>query len=352
MQTPTAPMPATQFQPPSTCLAGLSAGAMLSAGAILTTLALAGPAAAKPDVPAAQAAAKSAAKRATTQARPKPTTPRQQLKNEASGLALAAQIAETISQAQLDVAARVLTGFADCEFKQRIGVLPVAGEPGWFNISHLGKRYRMLPRETTTGAVRLEDPAAGVVWLQIPTKSMLMNARIGQRLVDSCLHAEQRAALSAVADSIGIVARPETAVVAVPAVVADAPAPAALVPSDASAPTPAAPPAATAATAAPEAAAASAVPAAAAASAVPAAAAASVVPAASAAPAAPEATAVPSASAVPAAPEATAVPAAASASAVPAAAAASAVPAVAAATAVPAAAAAPAGASASTPASR
>ena len=351
MQTPTAPMPATQFQPPSTCLAGLSAGAMLSAGAILTTLALAGPAAAKPDVPAAQAAAKSAAKRTTTQARPKPTTPRQQLKNEASGLALAAQIAETISQAQLDVAARVLTGFADCEFKQRIGVLPVEGEPGWFNISHLGKRYRMLPRETTTGAVRLEDPAAGVVWLQIPTKSMLMNARIGQRLVDSCLHAEQRAALSAVADSIGIVARPETAVVAVPAVVADAPAPAALVPSDASAPTPAAP-AATAATAAPEAAAASAVPAAAAASAVPAAAAASVVPAASAAPAAPEATAVPSASAVPAAPEATAVPAAASASAVPAAAAASAVPAAAAATAVPAAAAAPAGASASSPASR
>ena len=349
MQTPTAPMPATQFQPPSTCLAGLSTGAMLSAGAILTTLALAGPAAAKPDVPAAQAAAKSAAKRATTQARPKPTTPRQQLKNEASGLALAAQIAETISQAQLDVAARVLTGFADCEFKQRIGVLPVEGEPGWFNISHLGKRYRMLPRETTTGAVRLEDPAAGVVWLQIPTKSMLMNARIGQRLVDSCLHAEQRAALSAVADSIGIVARPETAVVAVPAVVADAPAPAALVPSDASAPTPAAP-AATAATAAPEAAAASAVPAAAAASAVPAAAAASVVPAASAAPAAPEATAVPAASAAPAAPEATAVPAAASASAVPAAAAASAVPAAAAATAVPAAAAAPAGASA--PASR
>ena len=351
MQTPTAPMPATQFQPPSTCLAGLSAGAMLSAGAILTTLALAGPAAAKPDVPAAQAAAKSAAKRATTPARPKPTTPRQQLKNEASGLALAAQITETINQAQLDVAARVLTGFVDCEFKQRIGVLPVEGEPGWFNISHLGKRYRMLPRETTTGAVRLEDPAAGVVWLQIPTKSMLMNARIGQRMVDSCLHAEQRAALSAVADSIGIVARPETAVVAVPAVVADAPAPAALVPSDASAPTPAAP-AATAATAAPEAAAASAVPAAAAASAVPAAAAASVVPAASAAPAAPEATAVPSASAVPAAPEATAVPAAASASAVPAAAAASAVPAVAAATAVPAAAAAPAGASASSPASR
>ena len=213
------------------------------------------------------------------------------MKNEASGLALAERTAEIISQAQLDVAARVLTGVADCEFNQRISVLAVDGEPGWFTVSHLGKRYRMLPRETATGAVRLEDPAAGVVWLQIPTKSMLMNARLGQRLVDSCLHAEQRAALSAVtsaADSLGIVARPDATVVAVPAAPADAPP--APVPPDASASAPAVPAAA----------AASAVPAAAAASAVPAAAAASAVPAAAAASAVPAATAVPAAAAAPA----------------------------------------------------
>lgn len=145
---------------------------------------------------------------------PKPATPRQQLKSEAAGLALATQTVETISQGQLDVAARVLTGQADCEFKQRVEVLPLQGVPGYFTVSHQGKRYRMLPRETATGAVRLEDPVAGIVWLQIPAKSMLMNAKLGQRMVDNCLHSEQRAAVSAVsgaAQGIGIVAQPAAA---------------------------------------------------------------------------------------------------------------------------------------------
>ena len=38
---------------------------------------------------------------------------------------------------------------------------------------------------------------AGVVWIQIPSKSMLMNAKIGQRMVDSCMQSEQRAATTA-----------------------------------------------------------------------------------------------------------------------------------------------------------
>lgn len=72
----------------------------------------------------------------------------------------------------------------------------------------------MLPRETATGAVRLEDPDNGIVWLQIPAKSMLMNARRGQRLVDNCLHAEQRAAVATVTEAgqgIGIMASAQPA---------------------------------------------------------------------------------------------------------------------------------------------
>jgi hypothetical protein len=30
------------------------------------------------------------------------------------------------------------------------------------------------------------------MWLQIPSKSMRMNSKIGQRMVDSCTHVEQR----------------------------------------------------------------------------------------------------------------------------------------------------------------
>lgn len=156
----------------------------------------------------AQAATPGAKPDAKSRPASKLATPRQQLKSEAKGLALAAETVESISEGQLAVASRVLTGAADCEFNQQISVQPLDGVPGYFTVSHKGKRYRMLPRETATGAVRLEDPAAGVVWLQIPTKSMLMNARVGQRLVDNCLLSEQRIAVHAAVDpgqGIGIV---------------------------------------------------------------------------------------------------------------------------------------------------
>lgn len=151
-------------------------------------------------------------------AKGQPATARQRLKNEAKGLALAQETVEDISEAQLAVAARVLTGTVDCEFNQRISVTPVEGHPGHFTVGHKGMRYRMTPRETATGAVRLEDRTSGVVWIQIPAKSMLMNAKVGQRMVDSCQHAEQRVALHQAGTGIGIV--PVAEPVAAPAAAA------------------------------------------------------------------------------------------------------------------------------------
>ena len=90
-----------------------------------------------------------------------------------------------------------MTGDIDCEFNQKVSLKAVDGQPGHFQLAFKKVTYRMIPQETTTGAVRLEDKKAGVVWLQIPVKSMLMNAKIGQRMVDACLHADQRAAIEA-----------------------------------------------------------------------------------------------------------------------------------------------------------
>lgn len=109
----------------------------------------------------------------------------------------AAETHEPATEAQLAVASRVLTGDAACEFKQTIAVEPVADHAGHFNLTFKKVTYRMVPQETTTGAVRLEDKKNGMVWIQIPSKSMLMNSKIGQRVVDDCTHAEQRAAVEA-----------------------------------------------------------------------------------------------------------------------------------------------------------
>jgi hypothetical protein len=131
-------------------------------------------------------------------AKPKPASTAQQRADRAKGLELATETVQRISEAQLQLADRVLTGQAACEMNQTVSVEPVAGKPGHFRLRFKKASYTMVPQETSSGAVRLEDKSAGMVWLQIPTKSMLMNARAGQRLVDGCLHAEQRAALAAV----------------------------------------------------------------------------------------------------------------------------------------------------------
>jgi len=97
-----------------------------------------------------------------------------------------------LSAEQLSTADRVLTGQSRCEFDQSVNVAAVPNQKGWFNVEHKGKSYLMAPEATTTGAVRLEDKKNGMMWLQIANKSMLMNSKIGQRMVDNCVHPSQR----------------------------------------------------------------------------------------------------------------------------------------------------------------
>lgn len=107
-------------------------------------------------------------------------------------LAAGSAISADLTPGQIDAAARVYTGVADCDQGQQVKLTPVAGQTGHFKLEYKKTSYTLVPEETTTGAVRLEDKKAGIVWLQIPSKSMLMNAKIGQRVADGCKHAEQR----------------------------------------------------------------------------------------------------------------------------------------------------------------
>lgn len=128
---------------------------------------------------------------------------------KASSAAPAAEApAAELTPGQLDAASRVLTGQIPCEFGQSIQITPVDGKPGYFEIVFKKTTYTLVPHETTTGAVRLEDRKAGVVWLQIPAKSMLLNSRIGERMVDNCLHSEQRFVAAPAESSLGIADAP------------------------------------------------------------------------------------------------------------------------------------------------
>jgi hypothetical protein len=97
-----------------------------------------------------------------------------------------------LTEAQLDLADRVLLGDVDCDMKQQVRLWPILSRPGHFELRFGKAVYTLVPHETATGAVRLEDAKAGIVWLQIPAKSMLLDARKGQRLADGCMHTAQR----------------------------------------------------------------------------------------------------------------------------------------------------------------
>ncbi len=104
---------------------------------------------------------------------------------------------DNLGPGQLSMADRVLTGVADCEFKEKVDVEKIPGHSGNFKVTYEHKTYVMVPEETTTGAIRLVDTAGAVVWIQIPMKSMLMNQKEHHRLVDNCMEDEQRIAVQA-----------------------------------------------------------------------------------------------------------------------------------------------------------
>lgn len=117
---------------------------------------------------------------------------RAQLKSEAKSLAAAVVAADqALTPAELAVAERVHVGQLPCELGESVNLTADPIYPGYFDVQIRKLRFRMFPVITTTGAIRLEDKSAGAVWLQLGNKSMLMNAKLGQRLADECMSPQQ-----------------------------------------------------------------------------------------------------------------------------------------------------------------
>ncbi len=95
------------------------------------------------------------------------------------------------TQEQIDAAERTHFGDYQCEFNQKIHVSLAPTAAGYIEVKHLKKVYTMKPVMSSTGALRLEDVRGQTLLLQIANKSMLMDVKAGQRIVDSCVHAIQ-----------------------------------------------------------------------------------------------------------------------------------------------------------------
>jgi hypothetical protein len=96
------------------------------------------------------------------------------------------------SPEQADAAQRVYYGVYDCEFKQTIDISESKKNPSYVDVKHGSRDYLMKPVLSSTGAVRLEDVRGEALMVQIASKSMLLNVKTAQRIVDDCVSPKQR----------------------------------------------------------------------------------------------------------------------------------------------------------------
>ncbi len=131
-----------------------------------------------------------------------------------------------LTEADLAVAKLVLTGDIPCELGATVHITPHKRE-GFFVVRTGIQRFRMHPVESKTGAIRLEDPVGGAMWLQLSNKSMLMSQKMGKRLADDCMNPAQMAVNEALKKNPINILEAAPVKVAVPAAPAESPAAAA-----------------------------------------------------------------------------------------------------------------------------
>ena len=96
-----------------------------------------------------------------------------------------------LTDADLELAKKVYVGVMPCELGASVTITPNVKRPGFFLVQTKGSRFSMHPVEARTGAIRLEDPRRGAIWIQLGNKSMLMSQKLGTRLADECMNPAQ-----------------------------------------------------------------------------------------------------------------------------------------------------------------
>jgi hypothetical protein len=151
----------------------------LRGGAAALILCAALPAMAVQTTPAKPAATKPAAKSAkAAPAKKTPAPPPEPVLAEAD-------------EAQIAASERAYLGDYACEFKETVHIDKNPKVAGYIDVAWKKQVITMKPVLSSTGALRLEDVTGRTLMIQIANKSMLLDTKLGQRLLDDCVHPEQ-----------------------------------------------------------------------------------------------------------------------------------------------------------------
>jgi hypothetical protein len=77
-------------------------------------------------------------------------------------------------------------GTYHCELNRNVEIRQVSPDGRSMVISWLGKNHSLEAVDARSGALRFENTAAGLVWLVIVGKSMLLDSHKGQQLANEC----------------------------------------------------------------------------------------------------------------------------------------------------------------------
>ena len=82
--------------------------------------------------------------------------------------------------------AALIAGKFHCELGNHVDIRADPQRSDTIKLDWKGHSYPLVAVATSTGALRYEDAASGHVWIQIPAKSMLLNAKAGHQLANEC----------------------------------------------------------------------------------------------------------------------------------------------------------------------
>lgn len=91
---------------------------------------------------------------------------------------------KNIRQKQLDF--RLASGVYRCELGQRVEIQRDALNASRIDIDWQGNRYTLLRHDSSSGLPRYEDSTNGLLWIDLPWKSVLMDINTGSPLANEC----------------------------------------------------------------------------------------------------------------------------------------------------------------------
>ncbi|HEY4080955.1 MAG TPA: hypothetical protein VGM81_09680 [Burkholderiaceae bacterium] len=142
--------------------------------------------------------AQTTAAKAPAKAAPKHVTKSPAKKQAAKPAPVPAALPDALPE-QIEAAKLAYLGQYECELKQSIMIEPHTAKEGYVDVHWEKQTFTMKPVLSSTGALRLEDVTGRTLMIQIANKSMLLDVKAGQRLVDDCISPRQRELMASIA---------------------------------------------------------------------------------------------------------------------------------------------------------